>query len=219
MDITPLFKLSYGLYVLTSAKDDKPYGCIINTSFQITSSPVRIAVSVNKDNYTHGIIKESGVFGITILSETVEPSVIGTFGYTSGKDTDKFANFPYTKGKTTGVPLLTENGMATLECKVISSQEVDTHTVFFAEVVDTQITKPNESEMTYKYYHEVLKGKAPKNAPTYVEEREEETVENNETWVCSLCKYEYNESTPFNELADDWKCPICGADKSMFNKQ
>lgn len=229
MDKFALFKLSYGLYVLTTTDNDTPYGCIINTAFQITSEPPRIAVSCNKDNFTYDKIVKSGVFGITVLSEQCDSSLIGLFGYKSGRDTDKFADLIYDKGTTTGVPLLTEQGMTTFECKVVDRMDVGTHSIFVGEVVEGMVTKTEEREMTYRFYHEVLKGSAPKNAPTYIaESAPAEPVQSGEVWVCSVCGYVYDSAvgtdsvaagTLFEDLPDDWACPICSVGKDMFNKK
>ncbi len=219
MNTKAFHTLSYGIYVLTSIKNDTPYGCIINTAFQITSSPARIAVSCNRDNFTHGIISESGVFGISVLPESASSSLIGTFGYKSGRDIDKFAGVHWTIGMETDVPLLMEESISTIECRVIEVLDVGTHTIFVGEVVNAEIHDESNKEMTYRYYHNELKGVAPKNAPTYIEK--EATMETTELWVCDLCGYEYESMTnaEFEQLPDDWVCPICGADKSMFTKK
>lgn len=229
MDPFALHKLSYGLYLLTTSAEGTPFGCIINTAFQITSKPPQIAVSCNRENFTHDKILSSGFFGVTVLPESTDSSVIGTFGYQSGRDIDKFEYIPYSKGKETGVPLLDIVGMTTMECRVINTVEVGTHTIFIGEVLDAVITQPEAKEMTYRYYHEVLKGAAPKNAPTYIaEEPAAEPAAKGELWKCSVCGYIYDSSvgaedvpagTLFESLPDDWKCPVCGVGKEMFNKQ
>lgn len=229
MDKFSLFKLSYGLYVLTTSDEEKPYGCIINTAFQITADPPRLAVSCNKDNFTYDKIVKSGTFGVTVLSEQCDPALIGLFGYKSGREVDKFANLSFSFGKETGVPLLHEQGMTTFECKVVERMDVGTHSVFIGEVLDGVVTKADEKEMTYRYYHEVLKGSAPKNAPTYMAEKgPAEPTKAGEIWVCSVCGYVYDSAvgtdeipagTLFENLPDDWSCPICSVSKEMFNKK
>lgn len=220
MDSQALHKLSYGIYILTTKTEGKPYGCVINTAFQITSQPPRMAVSCNRDNFTHDMIEKSGVFGITVLSEAADSTLIGTFGYKSGKDVDKFSGLSYKDGPHTGVPLLPKAGMTTFECRVVKSMDVGTHTVFIGEICDAVVTEPESREMTYRYYHEVLKASAPKNAPTYIAPKENGETKG-EQWKCSVCGYLYDDmgGTAFEDLPEDWVCPICGVGKDMFNKE
>lgn len=158
-----LFKLSYGVYVVTSWADGRPTGCTANSAMQITSSPATIAVSINHDNYTNECIKDTGVFAINILSENCDPLVIGNFGFKSGRDNDKFENSkPLIKSM---LPIVPE-ASAYITCKVIDKMETSTHTVFLGEVTDADFLN-DDTPMTYSYYHNVIKGKSPKNAPTY----------------------------------------------------
>ncbi len=166
MDMTALFNLSYGVYAVTTWAKGNPTGCIANSAMQITSKPATVAVSINHDNYTNECIKDTGVFALNVLSENVDPLVIGTFGFRNGKDYNKFEGIePIVKGY---LPVLPQ-AMSYVTCKVINTMETDTHTVFLGEVTDAGNLK-KETPMTYKYYHEVVKGTSPKNAPTYVEE-------------------------------------------------
>lgn len=215
MDNLALYKLSYGLYVLSTTLDDKPFGCIINTAFQITSKPPQIAVSCNRDNFTHDKIVDSKTFAISVLAEDTPPEIFGTFGYQSGRDIDKFAEHEYILGEALSLPIFPNIAVATFECKLVKKMEVGTHTIFIGEVVDCDISRPDADEMTYRYYHEVRNGVAPKNAPTYIEKESA-----NESWECSVCGYVYDEDhPPFEELGDDWVCPVCGATKDLFNKK
>ncbi len=167
MDKTALFNLSYGVYVVTAWADGgKPTGCVANSAMQITSSPATVAVSINHDNYTNKCIKDTGVFALNILGESVDPLIIGGFGFRSGKDCNKFEGIDHlVKGY---LPVLPQ-AISFISCKVINTMETDTHTVFLGEVTDAGNLN-NDTPMTYAYYHKVIKGKAPKNAPTYVEE-------------------------------------------------
>lgn len=166
MDSKILHKISYGLYIISSINGDKFNGQIANTVFQITSDPPTIAVSINKDNFTHDFILDSKVFTVSILSTEAPMKFIGRFGFKSGRDIDKFENMDYKLGKT-GAPIVLENSIAYLEAKVINRLDVGTHTLFVGEVVDAQALKDGET-MTYAYYHEIKGGKAPKSAPTYI---------------------------------------------------
>lgn len=213
MDITVLFNLSYGLYVI-GARDDHntPVGCIVNTVFQITNEPNRVAVSVNYDNYTASCIQNLNEFTVSILTEQTDPAVIGTFGFHSSRDVDKYANTSY-QLIDNNLPVLTEHTAGWLRCKVENKVDVGTHILFIAEVIETG-QGSGETPMTYDYYHKVIKGTAPKTAPTY---RAPQTAPvDSETWVCGVCGYEY--TGDFAALPEDWVCPICKKPKSVFHK-
>ncbi len=169
MDKKALRSLIYGMYVVSSKDGEKLNAQIANTVFQITSEPPVVAVSINKENLTHTYIEKSGVFGVSILSEEATFKLIGHFGFKSGKDIDKFSQIKYKTGKT-GVPLLKDFTVSTLEAKVIGKFEFSTHTLFFGEIVDGKVLS-SKPPMTYSYYHTVIKGKSPKKAPTYIEDK------------------------------------------------
>lgn len=204
MDRNVLRNLSYGMYII-GAKDDRNVGCVVNTVVQITSNPTIIAVSINHDNYTNEIIKKTKKFSISILDEEVNPEIIGTFGYKSSRDIDKFENFDYELED--NIPILKDT-CGNMICKVINSIETNTHTIFLAEVTN-MINHQKKTPMTYKYYHDVLKGKSPKNAPTYESNETKKSV-----WKCSVCGYEVE----LDELPEDFKCPICGEPITAFKK-
>ena len=160
-------KLSYGVYVITSwAEGGRPTGCTANSAMQVTSSPATIAVSINHDNFTNECIKSSGRFAVNVLGENSSPSIIGGFGFRSGRDCYKFEKQPEIKDF---LPIV-DGAIAYVTCKVIDSMESETHTVFLGEVIGAEIIDENDKPMTYAYYHNVIKGKSPKNAPTYIEE-------------------------------------------------
>ena len=210
-----LTSLSYGMFAVGTKGENMPNACIVNTVVQITSNPLTVAVSVNHNNYTNECIKKNGEFTVSVLSENTSGAVIGALGFTSGRDGNKLENIKH-KILREGAPVIQEDICCWFLCKVINSIETVTHTVFIAE-----LTAGSEAikgkPMTYEFYHNVIKGKAPKNAPTYIAEDNNDT---NEKYICSICKYEYNNPlVPFEELPDDWVCPICGAPKSVFKKE
>lgn len=168
MNLKTLHKISYGLYVVSSRTGEKFNGQIANTVFQITSEPPIIAVSINKQNLTHEYIRESKVFTVSILSKETPMKFIGHFGFRSGRELDKFKDVNYRVGAT-GAPIVMENTLGYLEAEIIDSLDVETHTVFIGKIIDAEIIKEGEP-MTYAYYHEVKRGKAPKTAPTYIKE-------------------------------------------------
>lgn len=166
MDFKALQRLTYGLYVCSTKVDDKKAGCTVNAVMQITNEPITVAVSVNRDNQTNEFIANSGMFGISILAEDGDSKLIGKFGFMSGKNKDKFEGVE--TFDVDGVPILRES-CGYITCKVIDKLEASTHTIFLGEVITYDIDGVNkEKPVTYEYYHRVLKGKAPKTAPTFV---------------------------------------------------
>ena len=210
MDKKVLRNLSYGVYVVTSRDKDKNVGCIANSIMQVTSNPSVIAVSINHDNYTNKVIKENNKFGVSILKETSDPKIIGTFGFKSSKDTDKFDGINFKE--ISEIPIL-ENTCGYMVCKVIDTMETSTHTIFLGEVIEAD-DYSTENPMTYKYYHENLKGSSPKNAPTYEETSISQVDKDSKKrkWKCSICGYIHEA----DELPDDFKCPLCGVGKEYF---
>ena len=186
-----VYNISYGVYVLT-AKGEKQNGCIINTLMQVTSSPVQISVTVNKDNYTTKLINESGVFNVSILDTTTAFEMIERFGFSSGKDTDKFNGFTDYKMANNGVAYITKNTNAYLSAKVVGKFDNGSHITFFAEVTEDNVLS-NNKPITYAHYLENIKPK-PKA------ETGEKVV-----WVCRICGYVY-EGDP---IPEDFVCPLC----------
>lgn len=156
--------LSYGLYVVSTLDGERGTGCITNSVMQVTAEPATIAVSINHDNYTNQCIDGTGKFSISILAEDSSPSIISKFGFQSGRDVDKYADTDCIERD--GLPVVSDT-CGYLICKVINKMETSTHTVFLGEVTDGDVLR-NAPAMTYAYYHKVIKGKTPKNAPTYL---------------------------------------------------
>jgi flavin reductase (DIM6/NTAB) family NADH-FMN oxidoreductase RutF/rubredoxin len=226
MNLKALYKLGYGLYVVTSKDGNKFNGQIANTVFQVCSEPAIIAVAINRQNLTHEFIEHSGVFTASILSQDTPLSFIGRFGFKSGREIDKFEGVNYKIG-TTQAPVVTDNALAYLEANVIQRMDVGTHTIFVGELVAAEVLREGEP-MTYAYYHQVKRGTTPKTAPSYIEQ-EKEAIPKMAKYQCSVCNYIYDPElgdpdsgippgTPFEELPDDWVCPVCGAAKSDFEK-
>ena len=157
--------LSYGVYVISCKDTEKFTGCTVNSIMQITSSPATIALSVNKLNYTNKCLKECKRFAVSILSEKSNPLSIGMFGFRSGKDFDKFSQIEYEIYD--NLPII-KDACGYLICETREILETETHTLFIADVKNGDILS-NDTPMTYAYYHNVIKGNSPKNAPTYIE--------------------------------------------------
>ena len=213
-----LFNLSYGMYAIGVKNDKKVSACIVNTVFQVTNTPNQIALSMNRDNYSYECIKKEGIFTVSVLSEDTSGAVMGALGFNSGRDTDKLKDVRH-KILVEGLSVVKENICCWFLCKVVNSVDTPTHTIFIAEVVagsDTSKGKP----MTYDYYHKVIKGTAPKNAPTYRATEAVDDHNDGEEFICTICGYVYDDpDLSFEELPDDWVCPICGAPKSAFKRQ
>lgn len=206
---TKIFRnMSYGVYIVGTLDNGRPTGCVANSIMQITSSPATIAVSMNHDNYTNKCIRESGLFSFSILAEDSPADLIGTFGFQCGKDADKFADVAHELVE--GVPVV-KSTCGYVVCRVIDKMETSTHTVFLGEVIAADTYEGMGKEMTYSYYHNVIKGKSPKNAPTYLPEEKPVSDTPKVKYVCQVCGYVY-EGDP---LPADFICPVCkqGADK------
>ncbi len=216
MDLTVLYNLSYGLYVVGAMEDERPVGCVINTCFQVTNEDPKVVISLNKNNYTLEVIKQTGKFSLSILSEDSDPAVIGKFGFFSSRDTDKYADFGY--DTLDGMPIVKGNFSGRLVAEAIEFVDCGTHVLVVGRLCDT--LKGEGTPMTYAYYHKVVKGKAPKNAPTYRPEEdakpEEAATSAKRRFVCDVCGYV---ATVDGDLPDDYRCPVCKVDRSHFQEQ
>ncbi|TFH25022.1 MAG: High molecular weight rubredoxin [Bacteroidia bacterium] len=218
-----LLKISYGLYVVCSGTKEKGNGYISNTVFQVTSDPPRFATCCNKDNHTAGLIQSSGQFSVSVLREDASAGTIGTFGFKSGKDADKLEGMDVRYGET-GVPIVMNDAIAFLEFKVEETLDVGTHLMFIGKLVVAEVLDPDADPLTYLHYRRHKKGVAPKNAPTYIDksklEKKSDGVEYGK-YECPACGYIYDEEkegVKFDDLPDDWECPVCGEEKSEFIK-
>lgn len=230
LDLESLFKLNYGMCIVSSKKGDKFNGCIVNTVFQLTPEPPMIAASINRQCLTHEYITGSRVFTVSILSQEAPMSFIGTFGFRSGRDIDKFRGVNYKTGQT-GVPIILDNTAAFLEAEVTESIDVITHTLFIAKITACETLDEDAEPMTYNYYRDIKHGRTPKTAATYVEVKPKaklkEGGKNMKKYKCLLCGYIYDPAagdpdngvaagTAFENLPNDWVCPECGAGKDEF---
>jgi len=233
MDKKTLHKISYGLYIVCSKKGDEINGQIANALFQVTSEPPTIAVSINKVNLTHEYISASKLFTLSILDKTAPLPFIGTFGFKSGRDIKKFENVTFKMSKNQ-VPIVTDHAVGYLEARVIDQIDVGNHTIFIGTIEDAEMLS-KDPVMTYEYYHEVKGGYSPKTAPTYSSEMDKKTEKKKEEktmnkYVCTVCGYVYDPAkgdpdsgiaagTAFEDIPDNWVCPVCGAGKDAFEKQ
>lgn len=165
MDQTALFKLTYGLYVVSSRDGTQRGGCVVNTLLQVTSQPVQLSVTVNKDNYTCGLIERSGRFTAVALDKSSTLASIGPFGFRSGRDVDKFEGIGVGFDNSY-IPYPSEHICARFSCKVVGKIDLGTHILFVGEADEAENVGDGEP-LTYGYYREVIKGKTPKNAPSF----------------------------------------------------
>ena len=199
MDNTAIFKLSYGLFVLTSANEGRQNGCIINTAMQVTDSPNRMCIVVNKNNLTHDFVKASGVFNISVLDESAAFETFKHFGFQSGKNAEKinsYANISYAEN---GISYINKGTNAYISGKVENTVDLGTHTLFIADITDAQ-TLSDLLSMTYAFYHKEVKPKPEKTEKS--------------GWRCTICGY-IHES---DDLPDDFICPLCKHGASDFEK-
>jgi flavin reductase (DIM6/NTAB) family NADH-FMN oxidoreductase RutF/rubredoxin len=228
IDGRALWTISYGMYIVTAKAGEKANGQIANTVFQVTAEPPRFAIAINKENLTHGYIRESGHFAVSVLAESVPMELIGLFGFRSGRDVDKLASVAWRAGQHS--PLVTEHAISVTEARVIGELDAGSHTVFLGEAESAEMLAA-DSPLTYAGYH-ARKGRAPKNAPTYQAETGP-SVQLAPTAVakyeCGVCGFTYDPTlgdpgqgvapgTPWEKLPDGWACPVCGAFKDEFKR-
>jgi len=188
-DLSALFRIGYGLYVVTSHDGKKDNGLIVNTVSQVTSTPNRIAVTINKDNYSHHVIKQSGKLNINCLSEDAPFSVFEKFGFVSGRNVDKFAGEELLRSDN-GLVFLSRYINAFMSLKVEQYVDLDTHGMFICSITEARVLS-DKNTMTYTYYQNNVKPK-PK-------------TEGKKGFVCKICGYVYEGET----LPDDFICPLC----------
>ena len=205
MDKKAMYRLSYGLFVLTAARDGKDNGCITNTAIQVTSEPNCIAVAVNKANYTHDMIANTKKFNVSILSEKADFEVFKHFGFQSGRDVDKFAGYTECKRTENGLMIITEGTNAYISVDVDQMVDLGTHTLFIGKVTDLDVLSDVPSA-TYAYYQANIK---PKPGD---EGKKEQLPPSMHKWRCKICGYEYIGET----LPDDFICPLCKHPASDF---
>jgi flavin reductase (DIM6/NTAB) family NADH-FMN oxidoreductase RutF/rubredoxin len=231
IDFEALFKISYGLYIVCSGDKDKGNGFISNSVFQVTAEPAQFASCCNKENYTTEFIKKNKAFSISVLHQNPPADIIGKFGYKSGRNINKLDGTDLKTGKT-GVPIVLNESIAFMECKLVQTFDVGTHLIFIGELIQAEILDDTKELLTYMHYRQIRKGIAPKNAPTFVDRSKmvkKEKSESPKSYKCSACGYIYDPATgneekgikpgtSFENLPDKWTCPTCGSKKDDFIK-
>ena len=197
-----MYNLTYGLFVLTSRLGEKDSGCIINTAGQVTSTPNRISITVNKENFTHDLVRDSGKFNISILSEQADFDIFKYFGFQSGRTVDKFDGYTACRRSENGLYYITEGTNAYISAAVEQMIDLGSHTMFIASVEDMEVLAQDVSA-SYAYYQSSIKPKP-----------EKKTSQGKTVWRCTVCGYIYEGE----ELPADFICPLCKHPASDFEK-
>ncbi len=243
MNYKSFHKLSYGLYIVSSVLEGTKAGYIANTVFQLTSTPPKLALSCHKENDTLRVILESGIFSVSVLKQDASTTLIGEFGFMSSSGFDKFAKVK-TETMITGAPVVVDSCVAWFDCRVTDTLDCGSHMLIVGEVADSRLLL-EDAPLTYAYYRDKYKLFSPRNSPTYIEKsklEEEKPVpvteeekpqadfidsDNDEPYICEICGYIYRPEdgdpsadippgTPFSDLPEDYRCPLCNAGKEYF---
>lgn len=201
MDTSALYKLGYGLYVLTAKDGKKDNGCIINTMIQTTQNPLTAVIAVNKQNFTHDMIMKSGKCNVSVLTQEAPFDIYKHFGFQSGKTVDKISGYENTERAENGLIYIPKFTNAYFSLNVTDTKDLGTHTLFFVSIADAVKLSDVES-VSYSYYQANVKPKKP--AP----------AKGKTVWRCKICGYEY----VGDELPPDFICPICKHGASDFEK-
>ena len=204
MNNKAMYKLSYGLFVLTAKEGEKDNGCIINTAIQAASTPNQLSICVNKANYTHEMIMNTGAFNVSVISQKASFELFKHFGFQTGREVDKFADFTACERGANGILYVTEGTNAFISVKVDKTEDLGSHTMFVGEITDMEVLG-DDSSATYEYYMNNIKPKPPEIGKT----EEGKTI-----CRCTICGYEYVGEV----LPEDFICPLCKHPASDFEK-
>lgn len=215
-----LWDISYGVYVVSTVYNGKMTGCIANCAVQATNN--LMAVSINRSNYTNEAIKGSGKFAVSILSQKSNPDIISIFGFSSGREVNKFEKTDYKI--INNLPVIADS-KGYIFLKTVNTVELDTHTIFISEITDGDIFN-NEPPMTYKFYHDTIKGRAPKAAPTYIPPSDlkcddvkaavSKVQTSGKKYRCKVCGYIYDGDITLEKPG--FVCPVCKKPVSFFEE-
>ena len=194
---TALFNIGYGLYIVTAKDGDKDNACIVNTVTQLTDQKLRVAVTINKQNLTHDMVKKTGVMNVNCLTEETPFAIFEYFGFQSGRNVDKFVS-PNLNRSENGLVIQPDYSNAFFSLKVEQEIDLDSHTLFICEVTEAKVLS-DKPTMTYTYYHKNVKPKPEKKAKGF---------------VCTICGYVYEGE----ELPADFVCPLCKHGADAFEK-
>lgn len=208
MDPKALFQITYGLYLLTAQEGGRDNGCIINTVMQVAEKPVRVAISVLKNNLTHDMVKNTGKFNVSAISTEADFELFRRFGMQSGRNVDKFSGFEAVRRSKNGLLRLTKYANMYLSAEVVEVMDLGTHSLFIAEVKEAEVLSDGIS-CSYSYYQAMIK---PKPQPV--------SKTGKKKWVCDVCGWVYDEEEtgiPWEDLPEDFVCPLCKHGKADFS--
>jgi flavin reductase (DIM6/NTAB) family NADH-FMN oxidoreductase RutF/rubredoxin len=213
MDLTALFRLSYGLYVVGVKTPDGLGGCVVDSVAQVASGePPKLILSCRKPNYTNALIKAEMEFTLSVLSEKTDPFVVSNFGFQSARDADKWPNVPHTLKD--GLPVL-DGAASYVRCRVGEIRELETHTLFICDVVDAWNGEADAKPLIFAEYQRTMKNAAREAFNAF---KAGKIPASGAKWRCSVCGYTHGGPEPFEKLPADWLCPICGVGKDKFEK-
>ena len=204
MDKKAMYKLSYGLFVLTAKDNEKDNGCIINTAIQAASAPNQMSICVSKSNYTHDMIMKTGEFNVSVISQKATFELFKHFGFQSGSEVNKFADYSNYSRSANGISYINQGTNAYFSVKVDKTEDLNSHTMFIGEITDMEVLS-EDSSATYEYYLKNIKPQ-PKKVGT--------TEDGKTIWRCTVCGYEYIG----DEIPQDFICPLCKHPASDFEK-
>lgn len=217
MDLDALYKLTHGLYVL-GAKDGNRYvGSLVDGVMQVANKPVVIALSCTNTSYTKECIGKTKEFSLSVLCKSIDPFIVANFGFQTSRKVDKWDNVAYFEKD--NLPYLEDN-LASFRCKVLQEIVFESNTLYVAEVVEAMNSRDAEP-LTYLDYRSYFKNDVMKSFEQYKNAKKGNAMSDNQgkKWVCTVCGYIYDEETPFEDLPEDWLCPLCGVGKDMFELQ
>ena len=213
MNLDALYQLTHGLYVLGAAADKRFVGSVVDAVMQVANSPVAIALSCANNSYTKSCIDKTKEFSLSVLCKNVNPFVVANFGYQSSREVDKWSRVDYFVKD--GLPYLRDN-LATFHCRIMHSYTMESNTLYIAEVLAAEETRA-DIPLTYLDYRSYFKRLVLESFDTYTQKQKGTTMtDTKKKWVCTVCGYVYDGDIPFENLPDDYVCPLCGVGKEFF---
>lgn len=243
MNYSSLFTLSYGMYIVATGNKFSRNAYIANTVFQVSSEPAKLAISAHKENSTTDLLLETGYFTVSVLHQQTNKTLIQNLGYKQGNK-DKFNGLSYFYTEN-DVPVITNDSAAWFECRISGKIDVGSHWVIIGEVLQAETLREDLPVLTYEYYRQVYKASSPENAPTHISpdhlqqashsQNDQSDIQqvsyelNPSKYKCLMCSYVYDPlkgdilaevapGTSFDDLPDDWTCPVCGVGKDLFEE-
>lgn len=220
MDENALFKLTHGIYVLGTTDGSRYVGSIVDAVMQVANKPFVLALSCGNHSYTKSCLHTAKEFSLSVLSKEADPFIVANFGFQSSRDVNKWENVEFEVLE--GLPYL-QKSLAGIKCKIIQEIAFESNTLFLAEVLDCRIGSQDGEPLTYYDYRSYYKDGVIKifNEQKDRMKGKQMTEDKNEgkKWVCTVCGYVYDGDVPFEDLPEDWVCPLCGVDKTFFELQ